>query len=150
LSVDSANHGQLPQRIYRSPHGRPTTTRYFVDKFPLFLSSASSAPSPVVGFCYVEGGTGKPSGLDTYLLQCRGLFSRLDRFRIIYVAANERRFPKAGRIFRRSCGNGVEAVRVARDPDIERLREHFQARNLFDRRETSSFGKSRLDRLQKS
>ena len=148
MSVDSANHGQLPQRIYRSPHGRPTTTRYFVDKFPLFLSSASSAPSPVVGFCYVEGGTGKPSGFDTYLLQWRELFSRLDRFRIIYVAANERMFPKAGRIFRRSCGNGVEAVRVARDPDIERLREHFQARNLFDRRETSSFGKSRLDRLR--
>ena len=102
----------------------------------------------MVGFCYVEGGAGKPSGFDTYLLQWRELFSRLDRFRIVYVSANERMFPKAGRIFRRSCGNGVEAVRVARDPDIERLREHFQARNLFDRRETSSFGKNRLDRLR--
>jgi len=32
--------------------------------------------------------------------------------------------------------------------DIERLREHFWARDLFERRETSSFGKSRLDRLR--
>lgn len=125
MSVDSANHGQLPQRIYRSPHGRRTTTRYFVDKFPLFLSGASgasSAPSPVVGFCYVDGGTGKPSGFDTYLLQ----FSRLDRFGIICVAADERRFAKAERIFRRLSGNGVEAVRVARGTDIGRLREHFR------------------------
>jgi hypothetical protein len=65
------------------------------------------------------------------------------------VAADERMFAKAEPIFRRLCGNGVEAG-GAKDPDIERLREHFQARNLFDRRETSSFGKSRLDRLQKS
>ena len=80
----------------------------------------------MVGFCYVEAGSGKPSGFDTYLLQWRELFSRPDRFRIIYVSANERMFPKAGRIFRRSCRNGVEAVRVARDPDIERLREPFR------------------------
>jgi len=142
------NHGHLPQRIYRSPYGRRTTTRYFVDKFPLFLSGASSAPSPVVWFCYVDGGTGKPSGFDTYLLQYRELFSRLDRFGIIHVAADKRMFPKAERIFRRLSGNGVEAVGVAKDPDIERLREHFRARDLFDRRETSSFDKSRLDRLR--
>jgi len=41
--------------IYRPRHGRNITTRYFVDKFPLFLSGASSAPSPVVGFVYVDG-----------------------------------------------------------------------------------------------
>jgi hypothetical protein len=33
-------HRHLPQRIYRSRHGRTTTTRYFVDKFPVFLSGA--------------------------------------------------------------------------------------------------------------
>jgi hypothetical protein len=57
-------------------------------------------------------------------------------------------FPKGERIFRRLCGKGVGAVRVAKDPDIERLREHFRARDLFDRRETSSFGESSLDRLR--
>src|SRR5216683_2264338 len=82
------NHSFLPQRTYRSRHGRTITTRYFVDKFPLFLSGASSAPSPVVWFCYVDGSTGKPSGFDTYLLQYRELFSRLDRFAVIYVAAD--------------------------------------------------------------
>ena len=135
-------HSHLPQRTYRA------ATRYFVDKFPLFLSGASSAPSPVVTFCYVDGSTGKRSGFDTYLLQYRELFSRLDRFAVIYVAADERMFAKAERIFKRSWGNGVEAVSVAKHPDIERLREHFWARDLFERRETSSFDKSRLDRLR--
>ena len=54
------NRSYLPQRNYRSRHGRNITTRYFVDKFPLFLSGAPSAPSPVVGFCYVDGAIGKP------------------------------------------------------------------------------------------
>ena len=142
------NHSHLPQRIYRSRHGRNITTRYFVDKFPLFLSGASSAPSPVVGFCYVDGSIGKPSGFDTYLLQYKDLFSRLDRFGIIYIAGDERMFPKAERIFGRVCGNGAQAVSVPGDRDIERLREHFRARDLFERRETSSFGKAGLDRLR--
>ena len=72
---------------------RNTSTRYFADKSPLFLSGASRAPRPVVAFCYVDGTTGKPL-LDTYLLQYRDLFSRLDGFKIIFVAADERRFPK--------------------------------------------------------
>jgi hypothetical protein len=144
------NHSHLPQRIYRSRHGRTTTTRYFVDKFPLFLSGAPSAPSPVVTFCCVDGSMGKPSGFDTYLLQYRELFSRLQGFQVIYVAADERMFAKAEGIFRRLFGNGVETVRVARDPDIERLRKHFQARDLFERQETSSLGKIRLDQLREA
>ncbi len=64
------------------------------------------------------------------------------------MAGNERMFPKAERIFGRLCGNGAQAVPVPRDRDIERLREHFRARDLFERRETSSFGKAGLDRLR--
>ena len=93
---------------------------------------------------------GKLSGFDTYLLQYRELFSRLQGFQVIYVAADERMFAKAEGIFRRLFGNGVETVRVARDPAIERLRKHFQARDLFERRETSSLGKIRLDQLREA
>jgi len=83
--------------------------------------------APVVGFCYVDGSIGKPSEFDTYLLQYKDLFSRLDRFGIIYIAGEERMFPKAER-------NAVaRALRV---------------RDLFERRETSSFGKVGLDRLR--
>lgn len=74
------NHSFLPQHVYRSRYGRNIKTRYFVDKFPLFLPGASSARSPVVGLSYVDGSIGKPSGFDTYLAQYKDLFSRLDRF----------------------------------------------------------------------
>ena len=102
----------------------------------------------MVGLCYVDGSIGKPSGFGTYLLQYQDLFSRLERFGIIYVAGDEQMLPKAERIFGRVCGNGARAVSVPRDRDIERLREHFRARDLFERRETSSFGKAGLDRLR--
>jgi hypothetical protein len=39
---------------------------------------------------------GKPSGFDTYLLQYRELFSRLQGFQVIYVAADERMFCEGG------------------------------------------------------
>ena len=45
-------------------------------------------------------------------------------------------------------GNGAQALSVPGNRDIERLRKHFRARDLFERRETSSFGKAGLDRLR--
>ena len=42
----------LPVRIYRSKDWRIKTARYFVDKFPLFLSGAPSATHPVVRFLH--------------------------------------------------------------------------------------------------
>ena len=130
-------HTYLPQRTYQSRNGLTTTTRYFVDKFPVFLADASGAALPAVSFCYVDGSVGKPSGFSTYMGQYRALFGRLADVQVIYVAADQHLFPKAGRIFRRFYRNGGE-----------RLREHFRARDLFERRETTSFGKSRLDLLR--
>ncbi len=132
------NRSFLPQRVYRSRYRQVSAVS----------PGASRAPSPVVGLCYVDGSIGKPSGSDTYLAQYKDLFSRLERFGIIYIAGDERMFPKAERIFGRLCGNGPRAVYVPRDREIERLREHFRARDLFERRETSSFGKAGLDRLR--
>jgi hypothetical protein len=98
VSTLDLNHTHLPQRIYRSRHGRNITTR-FRRQVPVVSLRCSSAPPPVVAFCYVNGSTGRPSGFDAYLLQYRDLLSRLERFRVIYVAADERMFPKAKRIF---------------------------------------------------
>lgn len=50
---------------------------------------------------------GSPRG-SIPLLQYWELFSRIDRFGIIYVAADEPMSTKAAPIFRRLCGNGVE------------------------------------------
>jgi hypothetical protein len=73
-------------RVYRSKDSRTKTARYFVDKFPPFLSGAPSATHAVVCFCYIDGEVRKPSGFDTYLLQDRDLFARLGSFRMGYLA----------------------------------------------------------------
>jgi hypothetical protein len=89
-----------------------------------------------------------PSGFGTYLSQYERLFARLDSFRVIYVAANGAMFGKAERIFSRSCGPFSPRCVRPGDPDARRLVEHFRDRQLFERRETLSFDKRRLDRLR--
>lgn len=142
-------HECLPLRLYRSEDGHTKTTRYFVDKFPLFLSGASGAPSPVVTFCYVDGNVRKPAGLDTHLLQYRELFGRLESVQVVYVSTDQGTFAKAERIFRRLCGKlAAESARALADPDVTRLLGHFRARVLLERRETAGFDKQQLDRLR--
>ena len=119
----------LPVRIYRSKDRRIKTARYFVDKFPLFLSGALGAAPPVVSFCYIDGDARKPSGFDTYLQQYRYLFARLESFRVVYVAADQSMSPKAERIFSRLCGGsgrGPNGIPV--DPEVRRLLHHFHDR----------------------
>src|SRR3984893_1598152 len=111
----------LPVRIYRSKDRRIKTARYFVDKFPLFLSGALGAAPPVVSFCYIDGDARKPSGFDTYLQQYRYLFARLESFRVVYVAADQSMSPKAERIFSRLCGGsgrGPNGIPVG--PEVRR------------------------------
>jgi hypothetical protein len=145
LGIDSS---YLPGRIYRSKDGRIKTARYFVDKFPLFLSGTPGAAPPVVCFCYIDGEVRKPSGFDTYLLQYRDLFARLDSFRVVYVAADESMFPKAERIFSRLCGgSGRGGNGIPLDPEVRRLLDHFHDRDLLERRQTASFDKRQLDQL---
>ena len=51
-----------------------TTERFFVEKFPIFLSGpAQPASSPVVSFCFVDGGAASVSGFRTFLQQYSGL-----------------------------------------------------------------------------
>ncbi len=45
----------LPVKAYMTPNSKTETLRYFVDKYPLFLSDVSS-PRPVVHFSYVDAG----------------------------------------------------------------------------------------------
>lgn len=44
----------LPAKIYYGRKTSQPTVRYFVDKFPMFLASDPSSPSPVVTFTYIQ------------------------------------------------------------------------------------------------
>src|SRR5258708_10589013 len=58
----------LPVKLYMGGPGSRPTLRYFVDKFPLFMSSPSPGFSPVVSFSYVDTGLEKLTGFVTHLV----------------------------------------------------------------------------------
>ncbi len=67
-------------KLYSSKQSDDETIRYFVDKFPLFVSSDDADSSPVVSFCYVDSGARSLAGFDTFLNQYSRLFSSWARF----------------------------------------------------------------------
>jgi len=130
-------------RGYRSrrPEGQ-TCVRYFVDRFPIFVTSPATGPRPAVSFCYVDGARAKPSGFETYLEHYRAVFSSLSSFEVVYVAIDPQMFPKAERVFAR-CFRAP--LCNPEDPLLARLREHFRIRELFERQGSRGLDQQRLD-----
>ena len=130
-------------RGYRSRHPEgPTRTRYFVDRFPIFVTSTGTDLRPLVSFCYVDGARAKPSGFETYLEHYRAVFSSLSSFEVVYVAIDPQMFPKAERVFAR-CFQAP--LCNPEDPLLARLREHFRIRELFERQGSRCLDQQRLD-----
>lgn len=132
-------------RDYPSPHPAGSQcTRYFVDRFPIFVTSAATNVGPLVSFCYVDGARTKPSGFGTYLDHYRALFSNLPAFEVVYVAIDPQIFPKAERVFAQ-C---VRPSPYSEDPLLARLREHFRIRELFERQGSRCLDQQHLDRFR--
>lgn len=53
----------LPKKVYKGHANSPNTTRYFVDKFPMFLTQDSGSYEPVVTFSFVDPGRSVQSPL---------------------------------------------------------------------------------------
>jgi hypothetical protein len=85
----------LPARIYEGRRERRSTIRYFVDKFPLFLSPCPLASPPVVTFSYVDSGVGTISGFLTHLAAYQPLFRQLRSSRFLYISPTDVQFAKA-------------------------------------------------------
>jgi hypothetical protein len=137
-------HNQLPARIYDSADKRSSTVRYFVDKFPLFLSEPSGA-SLVVSFSFIDEGLTTISRLESHLAQYAPLFKALGSFRFVYVAGSQRSFRHAEQAF----GRFIDRLRGSAPAfEAERLIEHFCDRQLFEARQTREFNKARLDQLR--
>jgi hypothetical protein len=130
-------------RSYGSRHSEgEARTRYFADRFPIFVTNAAAELRPVVSFCYVDGGRVKPSGFETYIEHYRPVFSSLSSFEMVYVAIDPQMFPKAERAFAR-CFRA--SLCNPKDPLLARLREHFRIRELFERRGSRCLDQQSLD-----
>ena len=66
----------LPTRHYSSLDGLQSTSRYFVDKCPIYIARPGRPSGSQVGFCFVDEGATTVSGFETYLDQYRQSFRR--------------------------------------------------------------------------
>jgi len=119
----------LPARIYEGgPESHPTI-RYFVDKFPLFLTPHSPASPPVVTLSYVDSGASTISSFVTHLGAYKRLFRQLPSFRFLYIAPTDAHFQKAEERFEALVKRPMES-----DMSSEVLR-YFVVRQRFEKRQ---------------
>jgi hypothetical protein len=115
----------LPAKVYEGgPNSKPAL-RYFVDKFPLFLSSPFSGAPPVVTLSYVDSGFETSSHFVSHLGAYQGLFRQLKSFRFLYIAAKDTYFQNAEERFRSLVKRPLES-----DVSGEILR-YFQVRRKW-------------------
>jgi hypothetical protein len=138
----------LPAKRYAS-HGQ-ITERYFIEKFPLFLSPSSHAATPpVVSFCFVDEGACGLSGFWTFLNRYRGLLTHLRESQVIYVAGPGGHFEAAGKAFARFLNREqAPCDHAAPNPSVARMLEHFEARYAYETQQWSSFDRTKMIRLR--
>jgi hypothetical protein len=128
----------LPVKLYMGGPTSQPTLRYFVDKFPLFMSSPRPGFSPVASFSYVDPGLETLTGFVTHLGQYQPLFRELADFRFIYVSSTGAHFEKATELFN-------AAVKIPLESDIAGdLIRYFRARSIWNSSEFRTLGKTDL------
>jgi hypothetical protein len=88
----------LPAKRYAGAVRERFTDRYFVDKFPMFLSPNPSSPS-VVSFSFVDPGLENLANFETHLRAYLPLFFQLSKVNFYYIAARDRHHDKAKSLF---------------------------------------------------
>jgi hypothetical protein len=115
----------LPSRAYTSKVSSQTTTRYFVDRFPVHVKDASPS-SPVVTFTYLDPGFATLQGFTSHLRAYAGLFHSLRKFELIYVAVSDHAFQSARLEFSRIVLGGTSC------PTKDGLLRYFSLRKAWD------------------
>ena len=131
----------LPGKVYRSPTGKIETIRYFVDKFPLFLS-----PDAVVHFAFVSpGGLHQVKEFRTHLLRYNKLFQHLNEVRMVYIHLDSFHVPQAEACF-------LATLRAPNECYFESpgLLRYFMLRHAWERKECTKVNAEGLLYLNQS
>jgi hypothetical protein len=121
----------LPAKVYEGGPGSQPTIRYFVDKFPLFLTAPFSFSSPVVTFSYVDSGSETIAGFQTHLAAYIALFRELSSFRFLYISPRDTEFDRATQAFRRAVKEPLESDVCAEVIRYFGVRKRFEARQYI-------------------
>ena len=116
----------LPSRVYLGTAGAKPTLRYFVDKFPMFLSSAASRSG--VTFTYVHAATSTLVDFTHHLETYLSLFRQLSEFGFVYASRTDACFANATEMFR-------SLVKIPLEDQIaDQLLRYFRVRRAWDER----------------
>ncbi len=111
----------LPANLYLSRKTPVPAVRYFVDKFPIYLT-----PSSVVTFTYIHEGVPGFTDFIRHLNRYLPLFRQLCEFRLVYASRTDLHFPKATEIFH-------SFVKIPLESDItEDLLRYFRVRKAWE------------------
>ncbi len=128
----------LPVKLYTGGPKSQPTLRYFVDRFPLFVSSPASGVPSVVTFSYVDPSLEDLTGLVTHLTQYQPLFRELSSFRFLYISNTPAHFGKATELFK-------SLVKIPLESDIAMdLIRYFKIQTIWETPEFRSLAKSDL------
>src|SRR6266849_3081297 len=116
----------FPSKIYHGQRTSQPTVRYFVDKFPMYLDSDTSSPSPVVTFTYLQGSEASLTEFVHHLEAYLPLFRQLSAFRFLYLARVDSHFEKAKELF-----HSLVAIPLGSDVSVDLFR-YFQIRKAWD------------------
>jgi hypothetical protein len=131
----------LPAKHYAGAIAERTTSRHFVDKFPMFFSPESSSP-PVVTFSFVDAGLLSLASFDTHLFAYGSLFSALPQVQFVYIATRPTHFEAARELFE------LTAPRVTNpDPGVEGLR-YFTYRRHWENKEYAKLDANQVEYLK--
>jgi hypothetical protein len=115
----------LPSKTYLGSHTVQPTVRYFLDRYPMFLSGPASPP-PVVTLSFIQGSEASLLALVHHLQVHRPLFRELSEFHFLYLARTEVHFTKARELF-----HALVTVPLQANPADDLLR-YFTIRKAWD------------------
>jgi len=112
----------IPCRTYKSRKSGSQTDRYFVDRFPIFLTNE---PLPTPTFVYCDSDLPGLFGYLTHVRNYEQLLRRLHRFNLVYASPDSAKFRRAQSFFSRTFDSTspMDTAPLARYFDIRRLGE---------------------------
>lgn len=133
----------LPGRIYKGLRSASNTTRYFVDRFPIFIPKAGNSLSlpPVATFVYCDSGESTLAAYVSHIRAYEKLLSRLPAFNLVYAAPSPARFARAAGFFSRVF---IEKGAV----DVKALVRYYEVREMWEGGKTSSLTRADRDLLR--
>ena len=117
----------LPAKLYLGTTNPSITSRYFVDKFPMFLHATTG--SLVITFTYIAPEAESLVAFVTHLHNYLPLFRSLKQFNFLFISPCEPLFPKARAIFSSLVKGPLET------PSAPEIGRYFRVRKLWELRQ---------------